>query len=158
MPCSILVVDGESTSAPAVVRCLGHIPGCSVDVLSRRSLTPLRFSRTVRSIHPSTQEPEDRIADIVAVAGRVHPDVCVAVDEPAIRLLATTGRGAAIRVHAAPFVAPLMRACRYVSGSPPARDWLHGRMTFGHAGFGFTDTAFRYALGDPGRLLAELFL
>lgn len=86
---SVLVIDGESTFARAVVLCLSAVPAVRVHVLSRSNRAPLRFSRRLASFHtwdgihsPSASQECARIAQ------RVGADLCLAADDAAIKFLA----------------------------------------------------------------------
>ena len=53
------------------------------------------------------------------------------------------------------FEVPRFRPCRYVSGGGAVQQWIRGRLGTKQAGFGFSDTAFRYVVADPWPTIAE---
>ena len=57
-----------------------------------------------------------------------------------------------------PFDVPRFRPCRYVSGAGAIEQWLRGRFATKQAGFGVSDTVFRYVLTDPLPTVAETLL
>jgi D-aspartate ligase len=80
-----------------------------------------------------------------SVLGSLH----AGVNFPYLTCLASLGQ---------PFEAPGFRACRYVSGAGAVEQWLRGRLGTKYAGFGFSDTVFRYVLSDPWPTVAETLL
>ncbi len=86
---SVLIVDGHSDFALATLRCLGAMPDVAIHVLSRRKHVPAAASRYVSSAHVcDTADDLEYLQNVLSAARLTGADLCMAVDEPAIRLVA----------------------------------------------------------------------
>jgi predicted ATP-grasp superfamily ATP-dependent carboligase len=100
---SVLILDGESTFAPSVIRCLAQIPRVQTHLATPRRWTPARFCRTVRSCSRRADWSDPHLLDSIHQAiDRACPDVVLAVDEDAIRLLCQSSSEIAERAAVAP--------------------------------------------------------
>jgi len=87
-PISVLLLDGETTHAPAVAHCLTAVQGLTLHVLSSRPRVPLRFSRRTASFHTwdgCAAPGAGSVCDVLA--RRLGVDVCIAAGELAQEFL-----------------------------------------------------------------------
>lgn len=91
---SILIPDGESHLSLSVARCLTHVPGVKVHVLSHDAWPHVRFSRHRASFtcrdRASGNDPY--LEEIARTAKRVNAGILLPVSESGIRLAAARRR------------------------------------------------------------------
>ena len=87
---SILIPDGQSRFALLVVRCLSHVNGVKVHVLSSDPWARVRFSRYCSSFtyHDGTHDDETVLREIIRTAQREKASILLPVSESGIRFVA----------------------------------------------------------------------
>jgi len=87
---SVLIPDGESPLALAVLRCLADTKNSRIFVLSNDNFAPIRFSRyATKFLSYTNQNDSDsvRLDAILDVISSLKPDIILPIDVKTIRLL-----------------------------------------------------------------------
>ncbi len=111
-PLTVLLLDGQSTFALPVIRCLSAMPGTRIHVLATSNLLPVRASRAVASFRCWNGLDQPGGAEFCAAYAReVGADVCLAVDIPTIEAAALNPGPRAVAFTPIPPLASLRIAC-----------------------------------------------